>query len=188
MVMRLVAAAMLSALSAIGTAAASERQLKVITSRSTPAMESITVYQTKDGKRLAVGELTKLDTPLKLPNDGPFEVVAKPKGGTPITVVEKLTVKDGQTHELKLVELIGTVEVFGDNFPRADKIVLTDERDPGPGEKGHVASQTATEYRVEMALPPGFYSVWVIPSNGARAQRVVDRMRVQAGKSVRVGD
>jgi hypothetical protein len=165
-----------------------ERQLKVVTSRATTAIESITVYVTKDGKRQAAGELTKLDQPLKLPNDGPFEVVAKPKGGSSITLVEKLTLKNGQTHELKLDDLIGTVEVFGDNFPRADKIVLTDERDPGPGEKGHAPVQSASEYRVDMAVTPGFYSVWVVPANGARAQRVVDRVRVLAGKSVRVGD
>jgi hypothetical protein len=120
--------------------------------------------------------------------DGPYEVFVKPKGGIPFKVAEKVSVKAGQTHELKLADLIGSVEVFGDNFPRADKIVLTDERDPGPGEKGHEAVQIATEYRVEMAAPPGFYAVWIVPANGAKAQRVVDRVRVQAGKSVRVGD
>ncbi|HEV3383816.1 MAG TPA: hypothetical protein VG097_03320 [Gemmata sp.] len=165
-----------------------DRQLKIIGSKAIPAIESITVYQTKNGKRESVAELSKLDKPHALPEDGPYEIFAKPTGGIPIKIAEKVSVKSGQTHELKLGDLIGSVEVFGDNFPRADKIVLTDERDPGPGEKGHVPVQIAKDYRVEMAAPPGFYSVWVIPANGAKAQRVVDSVRVMGGKLVRVGD
>jgi hypothetical protein len=146
------------------------------------------VYRAKDGKREAVGTpLTKFDKPLELPDDGPFEVWVKPKAGVEVKVLDKLAVKAGQTHELKLGDVLGTVEVFGDDFPRADKIVLTDTRDPGPGEKGHVALQVAKDYRVEMCVPPGTYAVWVVPANGAKAQRVEDNVRVQAGRSVRVG-
>jgi hypothetical protein len=170
------------------SAADGGRQIQVIPSKAIPSIETVTVYQMSNGKRESVGELSKFDKPITLKGDGPFEILAKPKGGIPITIAEKVTVKTGQTHELKLGELIGSVEVFGDNFPRADKIVLTDEKDPGPGEKGHVPVQVATDYRVDMAAPPGFYAVWVIPANGAKAQRVVDRVRVMAGKSVRVGD
>lgn len=177
------------AICACGSAVrADDRQLRITPSRAIPAIEAVTVYQTKDGKRQAAGELTMFDKPLVLPGDGPFEVVARPKGGIPFTIADNLLVKSGQTHELKLSDCIGSVEVFGDQFPRANKIVLTDERDPGPGEKGHAPVQTASDYRVEMAAPPGFYSVWVVPANGARAQRVADRVRVQVGKSVRVGD
>ena len=61
-------------------------------------------------------------------------------------------------------------------------------RDPGPGEKGHTAIQTASDYRVEMAVPAGTYAVWVVPANGAKAQRVDDSVRVQAGRSVKVGE
>ncbi|MCI0704033.1 MAG: hypothetical protein L0241_23485 [Planctomycetia bacterium] len=165
-----------------------ERRLKVHLARGLPAIETVTVYESKNGKKQSVGKLTKFDKPLVLPNDGPFEVMVKPKDGIAIRVVEKLTVKAGQTHDLKLDELIGSIEVFGDNFPRAEKIVITDVRDPGPGEKGHVAIQVAKDYRVEMAVPAGTYAVWVVPANGAKAQRVEDNVRVLAGKSVRVGD
>ena len=175
----------LIAASALG--ADGERQLKVHPHRGLPQFELVTVYHTKDGKRESVGELKKLDAPLALPSDGPFEVWAKPKGGIAVKVAEKLTVKAGATHDLKLGDVLGVVEVFGDNFPRADKIVLTDPRDPGPGEKGHVAIQTATDYRVDMAVPAGVYAVWVVPANGAKAQRVEDNVRVQAGRSVKVG-
>jgi hypothetical protein len=188
MVERFTWAAMVGLFVTTAAAADNDRQLKVVASRATPTIESVTVYRTKDKKRESVAELTKFDVPLKLPDDGPFEVFARPKGGIAIKVAEKLMVKSGETRDLKLGDLIGAVEVFGDNFPRADRVVLTDERDPGPGEKGHVPVQVAADYRVDMAAPPGFYAVWVVPANGAKAQRVVDSVRVLAGKSVRVGD
>lgn len=169
-------------------AAEGERRIAAIPSKSTPPIESVTVFETRDGKQKKVGEITAFDKTLSLPNDGPFEVYAKPKDGLAVKVVEKLTVKPGQTHEIKLGDLLGSVEVFGDNFPRADKLVLTDERDPGPGEKGHLAIQSAKDYRIEMAAPPGFYAIWLVPANGARAQRIADRVRVQAGRTTRFGD
>ena len=169
-------------------AAADEtRQLKVHAQRGLPPAETVTVYHTKDGKRESVAESAKLDAALILPADGPFEVWVKLKGGIAVKVLDKLTVKAGQTHDLKLGDVLGTVEVFGDNFPRADKVVLTDPRDPGPGEKGHVAVQVATDYRVDMGVPPGTYAVWVVPTNGAKPQRVEDSVRVQAGRCARVG-
>jgi hypothetical protein len=172
-----------------GTAlSADERQLKVTTQRGIPAIEKVIVYRTKSDKREVVGELAKFDKALPLPSDGPFEVWVKPKDGIAVRVLEKLSEKTGPTHELKLGDVLGVVEVFGDNFPRADKVVLTDTRDPGPGEKGHVAIQWAKDYRVEMCVPPGTYAVWVVPANGAKAQRVEDNVRVQAGRSVKVGD
>ncbi|MBY0459920.1 MAG: hypothetical protein K2V38_21595 [Gemmataceae bacterium] len=164
-----------------------ERQLKVVTARGVPAAEAVSVYHQKGGKREVAVESAKLDAAVALPGEGPFEVWVKPKGGIAVKVVEKLEVKAGSTHELKLGDVLGVVEVFGDNFPRAAKVVLTDPRDPGPGEKGHVAVQLASDYRVEMGVPPGVYAVWVVPANGAKAQRVEDSVRVQAGRSVRVG-
>lgn len=169
-------------------AADDDRQLKVTLARGIGTIESVTVYQTKDGKRESIATLSKFDKPVALPNDGPFEVFVKPKAGNPVRALEKLTVKSGETHDLKIGELLGAVEVVGDDFPRAEKVVLTDVRDPGPGEKGHVALQVATDYRVDMMVRPGAYAVWVVPINGARAQRVVENVRVLAGRSVRVGD
>ena len=168
--------------------AAEDRQLQVTPARGLGTVESVTVYRTKDGKRASVAEATKFDKPLSLPGEGPFEVVVKPKGGIPVRAIEKLTVKAGETHELKIGDVFGAVEVFGDDFPRADKVVVTDLKDPGPGEKGHKAVQVASDYRVDMMVPPGTYAVWVVPANGARPQLVVENVRVQAGRSVRVGD
>lgn len=169
------------------TAADGDRFLKVSTQRGLPTIESVSVYQTAGGKRVEVGKpLTNFEKAMPLPGDGPFEVWAKPKQGVAVKVADRLTVKTG-THELKLGELLGVVEVFGDNLPRAEKIVLTDVRDPGPGEKGHVAVQWVSDYRTDMAVQPGTYAVWVVPANGARAQKVEDNVRVQAGRSVKVG-
>lgn len=180
--------ALVALVAASGSGADDGRQLKVHAQRGFPQMERVTVYQMKDGKRESVGELTKLDQALPLPSEGPFEIWVKPKDGIAVRAAEKVTVGAGKTHDLKLGDVLGVVEVFGDNFPRADKVVITDTRDPGPGEKGHVAVQTASDYRVEMLVPPGTYAVWVVPANGAKAQRVEDNVRVQVGRSVRVGD
>src|SRR4051812_24786882 len=79
-------------------AADGDPQLKVVPARGIGPVESVTAYQTKDGKRTSVAELTKFDKPAALPNEGPFEVVVKPKGGIPVRVAEKLTVKAGETH------------------------------------------------------------------------------------------
>ncbi|AWM38259.1 hypothetical protein C1280_15535 [Gemmata obscuriglobus] len=165
-----------------------ERLFKVVPQRGFPAVESVTLYQTRNSKREKVADVTAFEKPTQLPSAGPFEVWVRCKGGTAVKALDALSVKEGATHELKLGELFGTVEVFGDNLPRAEKIVLTDPRDPGPGEKNHVAVQVATAYRVELCVPPGVYAVWVVPANGGRAQRVEDNVRVQAGRSVRVGD
>lgn len=163
-----------------------ERQLRVVPSKSVPAIESVSVYRLVDGKREIVAELSNFEKQMSLPSDGPFIIIGRPKTGIPITLADEVTVKAGTTFDLKLSNVIGSVEVFGDNFPRAEKIVLTQERDPGPGEKGHVPVQEVKDYRTEMAAPPGFYAVWIVPANGARAQRVADRIRIQASKSVRV--
>jgi hypothetical protein len=176
-------------ISSAAAAADGDRLLKVSTPRGWPAIESVTVFRSKDGKREAVGPpLKKFDSATPLPDDGPFEVWVKPKGGIAVKADDKLTVKPGQTHELKLGDLLGSLEVLGDKFPRAEQIVVTNPSDPGPGEKGHVAIQTAKEYRVEMLVPPGCYAVWVVPANGAKAQRVEDNVRVAAGRTIRIGD
>lgn len=174
-------------------AAADDPRLKIVASRALPAIESATVYKTGDvkpGKKAKpIVTISSFTDAAAIPGTGPFDVHVKPKGGLPIPVAVKLTVKAGQTHELKLGDLLGTIAVFqNDDSPRTERIVVTATDDPGPDEKGHVAIQVGSEYREEMAVPEGFYAVWVVPANGARAQRVADRIRVLAGRNVRVGD
>jgi hypothetical protein len=186
----------LAALAALGLAMApltcraddASRALLVSPTPGLGTVEAVSVFHTRDGQRLLIAERSKFDAPIPLPHDGPFEVVVKPKGGLPVVVLDRLTVKPGTVHRLRTGDVLGTVEVFGDDLPRAEKIVITDVKDPGPGEKGHVAVQSAGEYRAALLVPPGTYAVWVVPANGARPQRVVDNVRVQAGRSIRVGD
>jgi hypothetical protein len=164
-----------------------ERRLQVHTARSLPAIESVTVYHQKDGKRAVAGEFTKLDVPLTLPAEGPVEVWVKPKGGIAVKSAADLNPATGKIHDLTLADILGVIEVIGDGLPRADKVVVTGVRDPGPGEKSHVAVQTASDYRAAMLVPAGTYAVWVVPANGARPQRVDDNVRVLAARATRVG-
>ena len=152
------------------------------------ATESVAFTERPNDGKAKTHTVKAVGKPTAVAGEGAFEVSVTPKGGLPVRVAEKLTVKAGEVYKLKLGDLLGSVEVLGDNFPRAAKVVLTDPKDDGPGEKGHVAVQEAKEYRVEMAAPPGTYAVWVVPDNGAKAQRVADNVRVQAGRSTRVGD
>ncbi len=168
-------------------AADSDRQLQVLTYRGLPPLEKVVVYQTKNNQRATVAESSTFDEPLVLRKEGPFEVWVKPKGGIAVPVADKLIIGSGTTYDLKLADRLGTIEVIGDDFPRAERIVITALRDPGPGERGHTPLQIATAYRVPMCVPPGMYEVWVVPANGAKAQRVEDNVRVQAGRSVKVG-
>lgn len=175
-------------------AADADRRLTVVTSKALPAIESVTVYAAGDVKPGKVPPkplltITRFGGAHTLPGGGPFDVYAKPKGGVAVRVAEKLTVKAGAGHDLNLGDLLGVVEVFqADDSPRADRVVVTAPDDPGPDEKGHVAVQVGSDYREELPVPEGFYAVWVVPANGARAQRVADRIRVLPGKSVRVGE
>ncbi|QDU18838.1 hypothetical protein [Urbifossiella limnaea] len=166
-------------------------RLSVVTAKSQPAIESVSVYravaQAREARAKAIVTATKLDQPITLPDRGPFTFFVTPKGGKQVVVGQVVTVEPGKTHTIKLVEKLGVVDVFRrDDSPRVGRIVVTDPFDAGPDEKGHVAVQSANDFRVEMLVPEGDYAVWVVPENGARAVRVADRIRVLAGRIVRV--
>lgn len=116
-----------------------------------------------------------------------FDLYYQPqaKGTLPVLVVAKWTPKAGK-QTVAFSDHLGTVFVRGDDLPRADSVVVTATDDPGPGEKGHVAIQKAGDYKEDMVVPPGTYSVWVVPFNGAKAQRIADKVRVLAGREVKV--
>jgi hypothetical protein len=166
-------------------------RLAVFPSKTQPAIEAVTVYrfapQSRTVRPKAELTITKFDQPTALPDAGPFVFFAKPKGGTEVLLERNVKVEPGKTHALKLVEKLGVIDVFRrDDSPRVGKIVATDPFDPGPDEKGHVAVQAVTDFRLELLVPEGDYAVWVVPENGARAIRVADRVRVLAGRHVRV--
>ena len=148
--------------------------------KSLPPFQEIALYDAGATKLRAKLESGK---PITLPGTGPFDVIATPKDGVPVRVA---TVKSEARQVLQLADVLGTIEVFADNLPRAAAIVVTATDDPGPGERGHVVILRATDYRVEMVVPDGTYAVWVIPANGARAQKIRDNLRVLAGRSHRI--
>jgi hypothetical protein len=168
--------------------ASDEPRLKIVTSKALPRIESVAVYKSGEAKTAKpVVTITSFKEAAVLPGAGPYDIYAKPKGGRAVLIAKKLTVKPAQVHELRLADRLGTIAVFQkDDSPRAEKIVVTATDDPGPDEKGHVPVQVGSDYRDEMLVPEGFYAVWVVPANGARAQRVADRVRVLPGRNVRV--
>lgn len=184
-------AALVTVLLASAARADEPARVVVVGSKALPPVEAAIVYKAgavKPGqprpKPLAA---VPLDTPTKLPGDGPFDIYARPKGGTEVLIAAGVKAEGGKTHTVKLAEKLGTIDVFRrDDSPRVGKIVVTDPFDAGPDEKGHVAVQTAPDFRVEMLVPEGDYAVWVVPENGARAIKVADRVRVLSGRIVRV--
>jgi len=127
-----------------------------------------------------------LDKPCAIP-PGRYDISYLPKGGLSVKIFTEWKPKPG-ANKIQLSDHLGTAIVFGDELPRADSIVLTEESDPGPHEKGHVAVQKVADYKSELIAPAGFYSVWIVPSNGVKAQRIAERIRIRAGRETRVGE
>ncbi len=118
------------------------------------------------------------DGEIDLEGNGPFDVYFTPKAGRAVLAVAGWK----PAKELKLSSRLGTVCVRGDDLPRASAIVLTLQDDPGPGVKGHAPIQTVADYKEDLVVPDGFYAVWIIPDNGAKARKIEDKIRVYAGR------
>ena len=134
-----------------------------------------------EAKHKAVATVAALNEEMKLDGDGPFDVWFVPTDGKPIKAVAGLKPGAGQT-AVKLNDHLGVIRFKGDGQPRG-KLIVTAYDDPGPEEKKHVVVQTAADVRAEMVVGPGDYAVWVVPDSGARPRRVVDKVRVLAGKT-----
>jgi hypothetical protein len=184
------AASLLALLVLAATTNAAERSLSVTAADGfLPPMKAIVVVKAGApgpgaAKFQAVAQTSKYKDAVKLPADGPYDVWWQPKDGLPVRAVSGVTVKEGETKEVRLEQVLGVVSVRGDNLPRAALVMVAPQDDPGPDDKGHAPVQTARDYRVEMVVPEGFYSLWVTPDNGTRPKKVNDRFKVQAGKSV----
>ncbi len=120
------------------------------------------------------------ETP-KLSGNGPYDIWLAPRDGKPIKAIAGFKPKDG-LNEIKLNDHVGVINFRGEGQPRGT-LIITPYDDEGPETKKHVVIQTAGDTRAEMAVPPGDYAIWVVPQSGARARRVVDRIRVLAGKT-----
>jgi len=129
----------------------------------------------------AVASVASLKEEAKLPDEGPFDIWIVPKDGMPIKALAGFKAKD-DAPGVKLNEYLGVIAFRGEGQPRGS-LLVTAYDDPGPEGKGHRVVQRAADTRAEMAVPPGDYAVWLVPANGARVRRVVDKVRVHAGKT-----
>ncbi len=175
---------------AASVAALDPPELVIVYGRAIPKGGSVIVVEggkpgpgQKDHKPVTTVTDFTANTPL--PNTGPFDLYFTPKGGLPVKLLAKWEVKAGK-QTVALGDHLGTVFVRSDDLPRADAVVVTATDDPGPGEKGHVAIQKAGDYKEDMVVPVGTYAVWVVPFNGAKAQRIADNVRVLAGREAKV--
>jgi hypothetical protein len=132
-------------------------------------------------KHVAIATAAKIADEVKLTTGGPFDVWFVPKDGKPVKAFASWKPKDGMS-EVKLNDHLGVIQFRGEGQPRGT-LIITGYDDPGPEGKGHTVLQTSSETRAEMAVPPDDYAVWIVPESGARARRVVDRIRVHAGKT-----
>jgi hypothetical protein len=181
----------LLALSILGNSAlAAEHGLRFTAAENLlPPMKGISVVKAGEPgpggpKYKAIAETSKYKETVKLPGDGPYDIWWQPKEGIAVRVIAGVKLKDGEEKEIKIDNYVGIVNVRGDGQPRAGLVTIAAQDAPGPDEKGHVAIQTAKDFRVDMVVPPGFYSLWITPDNGARPRKINDRFRVLAGKSV----
>ncbi len=135
-------------------------------------------------KHVAVVTVTDLKESAKLATDGPFDLWFVPKDGRPVRVAANWKPTLDST-EVKLNDALGVIAVRGAGQPRGSLLVVP-FGDPGPEGKGHTVVQAASEVRADLAVPPGDYAVWLVPAGGARARPIVDKVRVQAGKTATV--
>jgi hypothetical protein len=132
-------------------------------------------------KHTAIASVATLKDEVKVPDDGPFDIWFVPKDGKPVRAVANWKPKEG-VNEVKLNDHLGVIQFRGEGQPRGT-LLVTPHDDEGPEAKKHVVVQTAGDTRAEIAVPPGDYAIWVVPQSGARARKVVDKIRVLAGKT-----
>jgi hypothetical protein len=175
-----------------GIGSADDRGFWITTAENAlPAMKSLIVVKAGEpgpgnAKHRPVAEIAKYKELLKVPDGGPVDVYWQGKNGLAVRALSAVKLKEGEVKEIKISDLVGVVNFRGDNQPRAALVTIAPQDDPGPDEKGHLAIQTAKDYRQDLVVPEGFYSLWITPESGARPRKIVDRFRVQAGKSVQL--
>jgi len=174
------------------TSSAADRGVRVTAPEKLfPPMKALVIVKAGEpgpglAKHQPIASIDRYKETLKFSTEGPYDVWWQPKTGQPVRVLANLTLKDGEEREIKLADLLGIVTFRGDEQPRASLVTIAPQDDPGPGEKGHRAIQTAHEFRVDMVVPDGFYSLWITPENNGRPRKIIDRFRAQAGKSVQL--
>lgn len=163
--------------------------LTVAPSKLFPKDVSVMVFESGKGEPGRKGappvltiERVRFGQAVGLPGAGPFDVYLVPEFTYAVRLKEKWAPKPG-ANELKPADELGVVRVRPDGLPRAEMILLTKPDDPGPGDpKKHNPVQGTRYYDRDLPAKPGTYTVWVVPANGARARKVAEKVKVQAGK------
>jgi hypothetical protein len=128
--------------------------------------------------------VAKLADVLTLKDAGPFDLWLVPNDGKALCFVKAYKITAAK-NELKLHDYLGVINVKGDGQPRG-KLLVTPYDDEGPETKTHTVVQTAADVRSDLVVLPGEYAVWLVPESGARTRKIVDKIRVQPGKTVTV--
>ena len=162
--------------------------LRIAPSKLFPKDVSVMVYESGKGEPGRKGsppvltiERVRFGQAVELPGAGPFDVYLVPDFTYAVRLKEKWTPTAG-ANELTPADELGVVRVRPDGLPRAEMVLLTKPDDPGPGDPKHDPVQATRYYDRDLLVKPGTYTVWVVPANGARAQKVAEKVKVQAGK------
>jgi len=129
------------------------------------------------GRATAYGQVIRIAPSEKAES---FDVWWTPTKGRSVRMVQALPMTE-PTIEIQPADYLGLVRVTGTNLPKSEVIMLTP---PGTENFAVRASniQSTDRYGRDMALPPGFYDLWIEPSDGSRSERVVEKLEVLAGK------
>ena len=109
-----------------------------------------------------------------------FDVWWSPVKGRSVRMVKALPITEPSI-EIQPADYLGLVRVTGTHLPKSELIMLTP-----PGTESFAVRanniQSTDRFGKDMALPSGFYDLWIEPADGGRAERVVEKLEVVAGK------
>jgi Mg-chelatase subunit ChlD len=110
-----------------------------------------------------------------------FDVWWSPIKGRSVLMVKAMEMTEPNI-EIQPADYLGLVRVTGTNLPRSDVIMLAT---PGTESFAIRASniQSTDRYGKDMAVPAGFYDLWIEPADGSRSERVAEKLEVVAGKA-----
>ena len=127
------------------------------------------------------GEILRIPPSVKIDK---FDIWWVPQQGRAIRMSKDLHV-DETTLTIKPEDHLGLVRVTGKNLPAAGNVLLTPVGTASFAIRAQ-ATQTASGFGKDMVVAPGDYDLWIEPADGARAERVAERLKVEAGKATLV--
>jgi Mg-chelatase subunit ChlD len=151
-----------------------------------PEMESI--YLAPPGTdRMAlrvskVARLAKYGESMRIPRSDKsptFDLWWFPATGRAIRMVKDLPVS--APVEIQPADYLGLVRVTGSSLPKAGLVLLTPVGTADFAIRAD-AAQTSEGYGKDMVVAPGSYDLWIEPADGNKAEKLVEKVEVTAGK------